>query len=275
VGEPKTDNASSPVRESKGADRSRSPLPEFEFEQQESIHFDGRFMRPGDLVDHPNPAMPLLDAICTRRTSRVYSECPVDRATFDWLVAQAMHAPTACNEQQWKIVVIDDPEVVQDLYRRGSAAFLQNARQCFLICYNRRGDNVHWLDHVQSGAAFITTFQLLAHSIGVGSCWIGHLPNKSELRRLFGIHRAYDPVALVSYGYYRSRVKIIPRKHSATRIIMENQFSSEGLVFSSHRQALVRSVVRWVYYKVPAVIRRRIRDWSKPHEKKFYYENFD
>ncbi len=250
-------------------------LPEFHFEQQTSIAFDSKFLRPGDLVDHPNPAMPLLDAICTRRTSRAYSERSVERETFEWLVAHAMNAPTACNEQQWKIIHIDRPEIIQDLYERGSAAFLQNTRQCFLICYNRRGDNTHWLDHIQSGAAFAATFQLLAHSVGVGSCWIGHLPNKSELRRIFGIHRAYDPVALVSYGYYRSRVKVMPRKHTATQVIMDNHFNSAELVFSSHRQALIRSLFRWLYYKVPAPFRRRIRDRSKPYEKKFYYETFD
>lgn len=275
MGEPKKKDGDGSARTSEGVADPRPALPTFHFDVQQSIPFDGRFIRPGDLVDHPNPAMPLLDAICSRRTSRAYSDRPVDRATFDWLVEQAMHAPTACNEQQWKIVLIDRPELIQDLYGRGSAAFLQNTRQCFLVCYNRRGDNVHWLDHVQSGAAFITTFQLLAHSIGVGSCWIGHLPNKSELRRVFGIHRAYDPVALVSYGYYRNRVKVMPRKHSAARIIMENEFNSKDLAFDSHRQTLFRAVVRWVYYKIPSVLRRRIRNWSKPYEKKFYYETFD
>ena len=275
MSEPKT-GSEAPLREELQAGSNPGMrLPEFDFEQQQTIPFDGKFLRPGDLVDHPNPSMPLLDAICTRRTSRAYSERPVDRATFEWLVAHSMNAPTACNEQQWKIINIDRAESIQDLYERGSAAFLQNTRQCFLVCYNHRSDNTHWLDHTQSGAAFITTFQLLAHSIGIGSCWIGHLPNKSEVRRIFGIHRAYDPVALVAYGYYRSRVKIMPRKHSATRIIMDNRFSSEGLVFSSHRQALIRSFFRWVYYKVPALLRRRIRSYSKPHEKKFYYETFD
>ena len=137
-------------------------LPAFDLETQTSVPFDGRFLSPGRLADAPNPRMPLLDAVHTRRTSRAYADRPVDQATLEWLVGNAMHAPTACNEQQWKIIRIDDAGVIADLYERGSAAFLQGVRQCLLVCYNRDSDNRAWSDDVQSGAAFITIFQLLA-----------------------------------------------------------------------------------------------------------------
>ncbi len=250
-------------------------LPEFEISEQDSIEYDGKFLRPGALVDTPNPMMPLLDAVCTRRTSRAYAERPVGRETFEWLIRYAMEAPTACNEQQWKVIHIDDPAIIRDLYERGSASFLQNTKQCFLLCYNRRTDNRHWLDHIQSGAAFITTFQLLAHSVGVGSCWIGHLPDKGELRRVFGIHSAYEPIALVSYGHYRDRAKMMPRKHDPSRVIMNNGFTSEGLRFKDKRRTLARTVGRRVYYLMPAFLRRKLRHKTKPYEKKFYYETFD
>lgn len=250
-------------------------LPEFDIAEQHSIPFDGKFLRPGTLVDEPAPMMPLLDAVCTRRTSRAYADEAVPRETFEWLIRYSMEAPTACNEQQWKVIDIADPATIRELYERGSASFLQNTRQCFLLCYNRRTDNRHWLDHVQSGAAFITTFQLLAHSVGVGSCWIGHLPDKAELRRLFGIHPAYEPIAVVSYGHYRNRVKMMPRKHDPSRVIMDERFSSEGLLFEGRRRTLVRTIGRRMYYWMPAFLRRKIRHKTKPYEKKFYYETFD
>jgi nitroreductase len=250
-------------------------LPEFDLASQQSIPFDGKFLRPGALVDAPAPHMPLLDAVCTRRTSRAYADRPVDRATFEWLIRHAMEAPTACNEQQWKIVLLEDPAVLRDLYERGSASFLLHVRQAFLLCYNRRTDNRHWLDHVQSGAAFIATFQLLAHSVGVGSCWIGHLPDKGEVRRRFAVHRAYEPIALVSYGYYRDRVKMLPRKHDVAHVIMEGRFAPERLRLQPARATLARTIGRRFYYWMPAFLRRRLRERTKPFEKKFYYETFD
>ena len=250
-------------------------LPTFSLDTERSVPYDGKFLNPGVLVESPNPMMPLLDAIGTRRTSRSYAAEPVPYETFEWLVRSAMHSPTACNEQQWKVILIDDPAIIQDLYERGSASFLKNTKQCFIVCYNRQSDNREWLDHIQSGAAFISTFQLLAHSIGIGSCWVGHLPNKSELRRIFHIHRAYEPVALIAFGFYRSRLHVMPRKHEVTRLIMRNRFSSEGLVFESVRRTMFRTVARWIYYKIPAVFRRKLKPYTHRFEKKFYYEIFD
>lgn len=247
----------------------------YTFETQKSVLVENGFLRPGLLVDHPNPNMPLIDAIYTRRTSRAYSNTLVDRETFKWLVSVAMNAPTACNEQQWKIVHIENPDTINELYERGSAAFLKNVRQCFLICYNANNDNPYWYDYIQSGSAFAAFFQLLAHSVGIGSCWICHLPNKGELKRMFGIHRNYEPVCLISYGYYRGKTKVTPRKHEAARIIMEERFDSSDLHFASHRKRFLRLIGRFIYYKLPSIIRKKLRKYSIKHEKKFYYETYD
>ena len=247
----------------------------YNLDAQASVPFDGKFLMPGMLVEEPNPDMSLIDAIYTRRTSRAYSSELVDSEIFQWLVSVAMNAPTACNEQQWKIVHLQDRDTIQELYEQGSAAFLKNVNQCFLVCYNSKNDNPHWYDYIQSGAAFATMFQLLAHSIGIGSCWICHLPNKSELKRTFNIHRNYEPVCLISYGYYRGKTKITPRKHDASRIIMNEKFDSTNLHFASHRKRVIRMVMRYIYYKVPRFLRRKIRSMSLKYEKKFYYEKND
>ena len=95
------------------------------------------------------------------------------------------------------------------------------------------------------------------------------------MRRVFNIHSAYDPVALVSFGYYRDKVKIMPRKHDPLRIIMRNRFSREGLSFGSRQSILFRTVARYAYYKLPPFIRRRLKRFAVRYEKKFYYEIYD
>jgi nitroreductase len=248
---------------------------EYGAETQKSVPIENGFLRPGALVENPNPEMPLLDAIYTRRTSRAYAEKKVSRKLFEWIVSVAMNAPTACNEQQWKIVHIEDPDTISELYKRGSAAFLKNTKQCFLICYNANNDNPYWYDYIQSASAFAAFFQLVAHSVGVGSCWVGHLPNRGELKRMFKIHRYYEPVCLVTYGYYRGKAKVVPRKHDASRIVMEEKFDSSDLSFASHRKRIMRLVLRYLYYKIPSMLRKKLRKYSIKYEKKFYYETYD
>jgi nitroreductase len=244
-------------------------------EEQTSVRYEDGLLFPGDLVEHPNPDMSLQDAILTRRTVRAYRPEPVPYELFQQLVETSMNAPTACDEQRWKIIYIDDPAMLQDLYERGSAAALTKAKQAFLITYNRYTDNLHYHDHVQSAAAFITTFSLVAHSAGVGSCWIGHLPNKREVSRIFGIHPKFEPIALVTFGFYRDRMKMRPRKRSAAQVVFKGRFMSEGLDFSKAKNVPLRILLRAIYYAIPAFLRRRLRKASLKYEKKFYNEIHD
>ncbi|MEK6222564.1 MAG: nitroreductase family protein [Chloroflexota bacterium] len=255
--------------------KNRPKLLDYKFEEQEAIPYNGRFIQPGLLVENPQPHMGLIDAVNTRRTSWAYRDEPVDMETFSWLIEHSMNAPTACNEQQWKVIYMDDPDIFKDLHDRGSASFLMNTKQAFLLCYNKESDNIEWADHIQSGAAFITTFQLLAHSVGVGSCWLGHLPNKREVRNMFNVHHYYEPIAVVTFGYYRSKVTMLPRKHDVSHVIMHNKFDSDTLVFGDRRRTFIRTIARWGYYLLPAFLRRKLKPFLKRFEKKFYYEKFD
>ncbi len=245
-------------------------------ESQRGVPFDGKFLSPGDLVDAPNADMSLLDAILTRRTSRNYRDELVPYEVFEWLVNTATNAPSACNEQKWKIVYIDKREILDDLYWRGSAAFLRNVHQAFIVLYNQETDNVKYRDHVQSGASFITTFSLLAHSIGIGSCWVGHIPSRREIQKIFGIDRRFDPIALVAFGYYKSKVKPRPRKKQGEELIARNYFTFRNLTFHSQKKHVwLRRLLIFVFYAIPAPIRKRLRHITLPYEKKFYDEVSD
>ena len=248
----------------------------FNINTQQTLPIENGNIKPSILVKDPNPHMPLIDAICTRRTARAYDRNnPVSFDTFKWIIHHSMHAPSSCNEQKWKVLLIKDKSLITELYERGSASFLKNSNQCFLLCYSNESDNNEWSDSIQSGAAFINTFSLLAHSIGVGTCWIGHLPNKSEVKRMFGMHKMYDPVALVSFGYYLSNLNMKSRKKNVDEIISLNKFKSVNLSFDNSRNTLVRSVLRYMYYKVPFFLRKKVKKYALRYEKKFYYENYD
>jgi len=256
-------------------DKSSQILRARNVETQSSVRFDGKYLFPAEIASTPTPDMSVLDAIITRRTSRSYADEPVPFELFENLVNIASHAPSACNEQRWKIIYIDDPGILEDLYLRGSAAFLRKTKQAFLVLYNNRTDNLKYSDHVQSGAAFITTFSLLAHATGIGSCWIGHVPNRGEIRRMFGIDSRFDTIALVTFGFYRHRVKPRPRKRQGEALIGRNRFDFGELQFQTSKNIFARRLLIRLYYWVPALLRRRIRHWTLPYEKKFYDEVAD
>jgi nitroreductase len=233
------------------------------------------FLRPGNLVRNPRLDMPLIEAIRERRTVRAYRDDPIADETILYLITAAIHAPSACNEQRWRFIVINDKSILEDLYWRGSAAFLKDARQAILVCYSQEGSISHqYQDSEHSAAAAITNLQLAAHAVGIGCCWICHLPPRREVRKMFGIPRYYDPIALVTIGYYRDNVKIKPRKIEAKDLISYNKWdfrlTPRPLVDWRH---LFRYVLRRIYYLIPK--RKFLRKYSLMHEKKFYNEIYD
>ena len=244
-------------------------------DEQCSVPIENGMILPSTLIKNPNPNMSLQDAILTRRTVRAYESKMVPFDVFEELIRISLNSPSACNEQRWRVLYLDKPEVFNELYNRGSAAFIKKTKQAFIILYNNHTDNLEYKDHIQSAASFINTFSLAAHSIGIGSCWVGHLPNKKELQRYFNIHKLYEPVALVTFGYYRKKVKIKPRKKDAQNIIDKNTFDGLDLVFSKSKNVFVRRIFRKLYYFLPPLIRRKLRSKSLPFEKKFYNELYD
>ena len=244
-------------------------------EEQNSVPIENGMILPSALIEDPKPDMSLQDAILTRRTVRAYATKIVPFEVFEELIQISMNSPTACNEQKWRILYLDSPKVFEELYLRGSAAFVRKSKQAFIILYNNHTDNSEYKDHIQSAAAFINTFSLVAHSLGIGSCWVGHLPNKRELQRYFKVHKYYEPVALVTFGYYRKKVKIKPRKKDVQNIIDKNIFDGLGLLFSKSKNVFVRRIFRRLYYIIPPFLRRLLRSKSLPFEKKFYNEMYD
>ena len=244
-------------------------------DKQRSVPSDGKYIYPAVLVNRANTEMLLEDAIATRRTVRNYRDEPVPFDVFQQLISLATHAPTACNEQRWRVIYIDDQELLTEIYQRGGAAFLQKVKQAFIVLYNNQIDNIEYRDDIQSASAFISTFSLIAHSHGIGSCWVAHLPNKAELKRLLGVHRYYDPIGLVTFGYYREKVKIVVRKKQSTDLVSHNRFDFPNLVFSKEKNITARRIFRRIYYRIPAFLRKRIRKYSLTYEKKFYFEVYD
>ena len=59
--------------------------------------------------------MDTLEAISTRRSVRKYEDRPVPEELVQKLLAAAMSAPSARNQQPWQFVVIDDRRMLADV----------------------------------------------------------------------------------------------------------------------------------------------------------------
>ncbi len=224
----------------------------------------------GKLADEPQPHLPLEDAIRSRRTVRRYQDKLVPKAKLESLLRQSTHAPSACNRRGWRFILIENPEILEWLYKKGGAAFIPKVKQAILVSYFRHTDNMEWKDREQSAASAIAFFQLLAHKEGIGSCWICHLPPQREVKKFFKIPPNYIPIALLTVGYY-------PRNMNVTERCVDNEelLSVDYWKFADAPdkdvvgpKLLLKKIFRKTYYFFPK--REWLRNLTHKYEKKFH-----
>jgi len=66
----------------------------------------------------------ILDLIKSRQSDRKYSEKPVEKDKLNRILEAGRMAPSACNAQPWKFIVVDNPELLGKLAEAASAKLL-------------------------------------------------------------------------------------------------------------------------------------------------------
>lgn len=145
-----------------------------------------------------------IDTLLTRRSIRRYLEKKIPGDTIMSILKTGMYAPSAVNKQPWHFLVIDDLSIFKKITAiHRYASFITGASQAILVLGDEHlhHDTDYW--HVDC-AASTQNMLLAAHSLGIGSCWIGIYPRKkriSDFSALFDLPSHIKPFALVALGY--------------------------------------------------------------------------
>ena len=66
----------------------------------------------------------ILELIKSRQSDRKYSDKPIEKEKLERIVEAGRMAPSACNAQPWKFIVVDKPELLAKLAEAASAKLL-------------------------------------------------------------------------------------------------------------------------------------------------------
>lgn len=118
-------------------------------------------------------------------------------------ILDAAHkAPTGCNFQPQRILVLNTDESIEKLKKCTKCNF--GATTAMIVCYNEDESWKRPYDGALSApvdAAIVATHMMLeAHNIGVGSCWVMHF-NPSAIKEEFNIPENIKPLAILMMGY--------------------------------------------------------------------------
>jgi nitroreductase len=153
--------------------------------------------------------MDVLEAIRTRRSIRKYLNQPVPEELMQELLAAAMQAPSARNQQPWQFVVIDDRAILAEIPTfMPNAAMAGSAPLAILVCgdLDLEKSEGYW---VVDCAAAVENMLLAAHALGLGAVWCGVYPREPRmegLRRLIGLPQNVIAHSLVVLGYGAEQV---------------------------------------------------------------------
>ena len=148
--------------------------------------------------------MDTLEAIHTRRSIRCYTDEQIEDGTIKKLLAAAMSAPSAANEQPWEFIVIKDRTMLDAIPTFSPfASMVRDAPVGILICGDTRKAIVpgFW---VQDCSAATQNLLLAAHALGLGAVWTGVYPMEGHVAgftKHCQLPEGVIPLAFVVVGY--------------------------------------------------------------------------
>lgn len=171
--------------------------------------------------------MDFLTLAAERYSVRKFRETPVCENDLEKILKAGHLAPTGCNIQPQRILVIDGEENILKLKECTRCHF--DAPTALLVCYDKTECWVRKYDNKTAGecdAAIVTDHMMLeAAEIGVGSTWVMHF-NPFKIREAFAIPDAYEPVALLVLGYPAPDAEPNPR-HGEFRPMSQTVFRNK------------------------------------------------
>lgn len=187
-----------------------------------------------------------VEAIRSRRSVREYSEKDVSEAALFELLEAARWAPSAHNAQPWRFIIVRDDalkkklakemaiewekDLKKDKSSRGererlvddSISQFSGAPVIIVPCLtmedmceyqDRRRKKAEYVMGVQSVAAAIENLLLVAHSMGLATCWFcAPLFCPKTVREVLNTSENLEPQAIVTLGYPNENPKPPPRK---------------------------------------------------------------
>ncbi len=148
--------------------------------------------------------MDALQAILSRRSIRAYTRQPVADADVADLLAAAMNAPSAGNEQPWHFIVIRDRQRLAMIPRlHPHSRMVPDASAAILVCgdLNLEQHPGFW---VQDCSAATQNILIAAHAKGLGAVWLGIYPRPDRVesfKEAFDLPEHVIPFALIPIGY--------------------------------------------------------------------------
>ena len=151
--------------------------------------------------------MNVHEAIRNRRSVRAYAGKPIPEKVMERMRAALRSAPSACNLQPWRFILVLDEKLRRDVAQAANGQnWMADAPVIVVACglpaeaYKKMGGAGNSVEVDVSIA--VDHLTLAAAAEGLGTCWIGAF-DPQKTREILGIPSEVEVVELLPLGYPR------------------------------------------------------------------------
>ena len=166
----------------------------------------------------------MLELIVSRQSDRSYSDKAIEKEKLERIIEAGRMAPSACNAQPWKFIIVTEPELRAGISVAASAkllgmnSFVNHAPLLLIVVRekanmsSRIGATVKNKDYslIDIGIAS-ENICLQAQAEGIGSCMIGWFDEK-QIKKILGIPSSKRVELIITLGYPAKELRVKKRK---------------------------------------------------------------
>lgn len=160
--------------------------------------------------------MEFYDVMKSRRSIRAFRDTPVEEEKLQRILEAGRLAPSWCNRQCWRFIVVRDQQqrnLLGEVLGNPSAKCYEDAPVVIAVCAEpsdsgtMEGKEYYLVDC----AIALEHMVLAAAGEGLGSCWVGAF-RESAVHNVLGIPREVKVVGILPLGYPDETPNPTPRK---------------------------------------------------------------
>jgi nitroreductase len=149
----------------------------------------------------------MLSLLQERRSIRRYKPDRIEEHIIDTLKEAVLRSPSSRGINPWEFIFVDDPDLLVKLSeaKQHGSSFLKHAVLGVVVCGDERRSDV-WVEDCSIASIIL---QLVAQSLGLGTCWIQIRNRKHNdstiseqyIRQVLNIPEHVKVESIISIGY--------------------------------------------------------------------------
>jgi nitroreductase len=149
----------------------------------------------------------MLSLLQKRRSIRRYRPDRIEEHIIDTLKEAVLRSPSSRGIKPWEFIFVDDPDLLVKLSeaKQHGSSFLKYAVLGVVVCGDERRSDV-WVEDCSIASIIL---QLVAQSLGLGTCWIqirnrkhnDSTTSEQYIRQVLNLPEHVKVESIISIGY--------------------------------------------------------------------------